>query len=403
MSRAREMVQLRKKVVFVSSTRADFGKIKALILALNSLPSQYDVHVFATGMHLDSKYGFTVLEFEKCGISQVHRFTNHSPRGTMDEALARTIEGFGQFARQLEPDLIVVHGDRPEALAGVIVGSFNNILVAHIEGGELSGTLDGVLRHSISKMSHLHFVANRDAKRRLLQMGETPSSIYCIGSPDIDLMSSPHLPPLHTIKKHYQISFEQFGILLLHPVTSEVTTLATDVAEVSSAILASGLNWIVLFPNSDRGSDIILDEYAAQFSAHSKFRVFPSVRFEAALVLLRHAQLIVGNSSMGIREAPYYGTPTVNIGTRQLGRSNSSQIQHCPAVHREIERAISHALRAPRPKPQQEWGTGDSHKRFLRALSEPSLWTTSVQKQFVDVTTSRAELPGDTEPHATPN
>jgi UDP-N-acetylglucosamine 2-epimerase (hydrolysing) len=303
-----------RKIVFLSGTRADFGKMKSLIRTLLAEPPDFEVHIFATGMHMDPKYGYTVLEFEKCQFPNVFRFINGSSGGSMDQALGTTILGFSQYVRLITPDMIVVHGDRSEALAGAIVGSLNNVLVAHIEGGELSGTVDGLIRHSVSKMSHLHFVSNEEARRRLVQLGEDPNAVFVIGSPDIDIMNSPDLPSLAEVKAHYEIDFDQYGILAFHPVTTSLATLQRDVRELREAVLASGENWVAIYPNNDEGSNIILAEYETTFTGHPNVRMFPSLRFEAALVLLQHARVVVGNSSMGIREAPFYGTPTVNVG-----------------------------------------------------------------------------------------
>src|SRR5688572_28203916 len=214
----------RRKIVFLSGTRADFGKLKSLIRTLLHDPPRFEVHIFATGMHMDPKYGFTVLEFEKCNFPNVYRYINSNAGGTMDQALGTTIQGFGQYVRLIQPDLIVVHGDRCEALAGAIVGSLNNILVAHIEGGELSGTVDGLIRHSVSKMSHLHFVSNAEARRRLVQLGEDPDTVFVIGSPDVDVMTSPDLPSLEDVKRHYEIAFSNYGILAFHPVTTSLSS-----------------------------------------------------------------------------------------------------------------------------------------------------------------------------------
>ena len=160
-----------KKIVFLTGTRADFGKLKSLIEILNR-HQQFEVHIFATGMHLDKKYGYTVHEIEKCGYPNIYKYINHDKESMMDITLSRTIEGFANYIRLIQPDLIVVHGDRIEALAGATVGALNNILVTHIEGGELSGTVDELIRHAVSKLSHTHFVANFEAKKRLMQMGE---------------------------------------------------------------------------------------------------------------------------------------------------------------------------------------------------------------------------------------
>jgi UDP-N-acetylglucosamine 2-epimerase (hydrolysing) len=374
-----------RKIVFLSGTRADFGKMKSLIRTLLAEPPDFEVHIFATGMHMDPKYGYTVLEFEKCQFPNVFRFINGSSGGSMDQALGTTILGFSQYVRLITPDMIVVHGDRSEALAGAIVGSLNNVLVAHIEGGELSGTVDGLIRHSVSKMSHLHFVSNEEARRRLVQLGEDPNAVFVIGSPDIDIMNSPDLPSLAEVKAHYEIDFDQYGILAFHPVTTSLATLQRDVRELREAVLASGENWVAIYPNNDEGSNIILAEYETTFAGHPNVRMFPSLRFEAALVLLQHARVVVGNSSMGIREAPFYGTPTVNVGPRQEGRTQNPQIINVAAERSQVLAAIRLATSRPPLRPVREWGHGDSDKRFRRLLERPELWQTPVQKIFRDI------------------
>lgn len=189
------MTLTKKKLIFLTGTRADFGKLKSLI-KVTQQSDVFDVHIFVTGMHLDEKYGYTVNEVYKSGFKNIHKFVNHKGVTSMDETLAKTIQGFSKFVKKQKPDLIIVHGDRVEALAGAIVGSLNNFLVAHIEGGEVSGTIDELIRHSVSKLSHVHLVSNPKAKKRLVQMGELKSSVYVIGSPDLDLMNPEFLPTL---------------------------------------------------------------------------------------------------------------------------------------------------------------------------------------------------------------
>ena len=154
-----------KKILFLSGTRADYGKIKSLIKAIKK-SNKYELYLFITGMHLEKKYGYTIQEIENSEFSKaIFPFINKSHDGRMDIKLSNTIRGLSDFVINNSIDLIVVHGDRPETLAGAIVGSFNNILVAHIEGGEISGTIDEMIRHSTSKLSHFHFVSNKKAKR----------------------------------------------------------------------------------------------------------------------------------------------------------------------------------------------------------------------------------------------
>jgi UDP-N-acetylglucosamine 2-epimerase (hydrolysing) len=168
-------------------------------------------------------------------------------------------------------------------------------------------------------------------------------------------------------------------------VTTSLGTLQREVRELSRALLDSGENWVAIYPNNDEGSNIILAEYEAAFNDCPKVRMFPSLRFEATLVLLRHARVVVGNSSMGIREAPFYGTPTVNVGTRQEGRTQNPQIINVPAEHGQLLAAIRLATSRPALRPVREWGLGDSDQRFRRLLERPELWQTPVQKSFRDI------------------
>jgi len=230
--------------------------------------------------------------------------------------------------------LIVVHGDRAEALAGAIGGVTNNIFVAHIEGGELSGTIDGIFRHAISKLADFHFVANKSARNRLLQLGEDESMVYEIGSPDIDVMLSDTLPNLETVKNRYEINFDEYGILLFHPVTNELKTIRNQAREIVDSLQEVNENFIVIRSNNDPGSDYIFREFSKLQGP--RFAHIPSMRFEYFLTLLKNAKYIIGNSSAGIREAPIYGVPTIDIGTRQNGRDSGESISNIPAEKSRI-------------------------------------------------------------------
>ena len=241
---------MKRKILFLTGTRADFGKIKSLISILDT-HQDFEVFVFVTGMHLQQEYGYTLIEIERCNFKNVHTFENHTHETTMDLTLAKTIEGLSSYCKQVNPDLIVIHGDRVETLAGAIVGSLNNILVAHIEGGELSGTVDELIRHSVSKLSHIHFVSNEIAEKRLIQMGEIKTSIFTIGSPDIDIMFSDDLPSLETVNLYYQIPFENYAIVMFHPVTTEAFAMQKYAEDFVESLLEDHHNYIVIYPNND--------------------------------------------------------------------------------------------------------------------------------------------------------
>ncbi|KUO69209.1 MAG: UDP-N-acetyl glucosamine 2-epimerase [Lutibacter sp. BRH_c52] len=369
-----------KKILFLTGTRADFGKIKSLIQILESHQS-FEVYVFVTGMHLQEEYGYTLIEIERCGFKNVHTFENHTHETTMDLTLAKTIEGLSRYVKEVNPTMIVVHGDRVETLAGAIVGSLNNILVAHIEGGELSGTVDELIRHSVSKLSHIHFVSNGAAKKRLLQMGEIASSIYKIGSPDIDIMFSKDLPDLEVVKKYYEIPFEAYAIVMFHPVTTESADIKKQATDFVNVLLKDHHNYVVIFPNNDLGSQAIMYAYKP-LKNNRRFRVFPSLRFEYFLTLLKNAQFMIGNSSAGIREAPYYGIPIINIGTRQQNRALNADIVNVDYNAKSIADALNNIDKHKVNKTATDFGRGNGAKLFLEKMLGKDIWEINHQKQF---------------------
>lgn len=376
-----------KKIIFLTGTRADFGKLKSLISILKG-NSLFESSVFVTGMHLNPIYGNTYKEVEKSGFKNIHKFSNHNEIENMDITLSKTIQGFSRYVSDFNPDLIVVHGDRVEALAGAIVGSLNNILVAHIEGGEISGTIDELIRHAVSKMSHIHLVANEEAKQRLIQLGEYEKSIFILGSPDLDLMNENNLPSLNEAKKYYQIEFNNFSIAMFHPITTEYRKIKKYAKSFINALVESNEKYILIYPNNDIGSKEILEEIK-KIEKNKNFRIFPSLRFEYFLRFLKESKFIIGNSSAGIREAPYYNIPTVDIGTRQKNRSSLKSIIRSDYTKKNIIRAISKVNKTSSSKINDNiesyfFGKGESDKKFLKLLESNSFWSIKLQKQFQD-------------------
>lgn len=371
-----------KRLVFLTGTRADFGKIKSLLRCMNGRP-EFETRIFVTGMHMMRKYGYTCDEVEKAGFRNIYKYINQSHGDTMDMVLAKTVSGFSDYVKETQPDMIVVHGDRVEALAGAIVGSLNNILVSHIEGGEVSGTIDELIRHAVSKMSHLHFVANQDAKKRLMQLGERDGSIHVIGSPDLDIMASSDLPSLAEVRRRYDIPFESYAVLLYHPVTTELDSIEQHASNLVEALLRSGKSYVVIYPNNDHGSNSILRAYE-RFDGNEAFRVFPSMRFEYFLSLMKYSDFVIGNSSAGIREAPFYAIPSIDIGSRQRNRARSSSVLHSGTSLDDILAAMQRLPEAAVSSPHA-FGSGNSAEQFVDALSSDAVWNESSQKYFVDL------------------
>lgn len=371
----------RRKILFLTGTRADFGKLKSLMQKIRDDGSM-EMHIFVTGMHMLSKYGYTCEEVVKSGFSNVYRYINQNSSDGMDHVLAKTILGLSDYVHEIKPDLIVVHGDRVEALAGATVGALNNILTGHIEGGEVSGTVDELIRHAVTKLSHVHFVANDQARLRLIQLGESEETIHVIGSPDIDVMNSDSLPSIDEVKAHYSISFDRYALMAFHPVTTEVDDLPRQIALIVNQLIDSGKNYVVIYPNNDRGTDVILREYQ-RLEGNPRFRIFPSMRFESFLTILKNADFIIGNSSAGVREAPHFGIPTINLGSRQKGRVQCKTVLDVDIEAVDIADSLSD-VGGVRRNSLSIFGTGNSAEQFLAAIKSASFWSAKIQKYFVD-------------------
>lgn len=370
-----------RKILFLTGTRADFGKLKSLMLAVHKDPN-FELHIFVTGMHMLSKYGYTCQEIDRTGFSNIYKYINQNAEDGMDQVLAKTITGLSDYIREIEPELLIVHGDRVEALAGATVGALNNILTAHIEGGEVSGTIDELIRHAVTKLSHVHFVANSAAEKRLIQLGEDKKSIYVIGSPDIDIMNSEALPNIEEVRRHYEINFPKYAIFAFHPVTTEISKLREQTSIIIDALVRSEKNYVVIYPNNDPGAEIILNQYK-NIDSNPRFKIFPSMRFEYFLSLMKYADFVIGNSSAGVREAPHFGVPSVNLGNRQLNRVISSLVINAEISSKAISVAINNAIELNR-NPECLFGSGNSALEFLQIIRDKKFLQHPIQKHFID-------------------
>lgn len=374
----------KKRVLFITGTRADYGKIKSLMKKMEQT-NMYDVFIYVSGMHLLVKYGSTYREVLKDGYKNVYVAFGQPHTDNMSYNLGGVLTSLSAYVDEIEPDMIIVHGDRIDALAGAITGALNNILVAHIEGGEISGTIDDSIRHAISKFAHLHFVCNEEAKKRIIQLGESEEHIYVIGSPDIDVMIGENLPGLQDVKNYYEIPFDEYGIFMYHPVTTELGLLKEHITTTIDALIESGRNYVVIYPNNDLGTEIIVDKIS-ELEGMKQFRIFPSIRFEYFLTLLKNASIIIGNSSAGIRESGVYGVPAIDIGTRQNGRYDIQTLQNIQHVQEDFEAILLAIHKASDYKIQcQSFGKGNSTEQFVRILQEKDIWNCGIQKKFVDL------------------
>lgn len=374
---------MKKKIFFVTATRADFGKLKSLIkITLKS--KKFDVKIIVTGMHNLKEFGSTYMEVEKNFGKRIIKFVNQKLGDDINEILKNTIYQFSKIINKHKPNLIVVHGDRIETLACALVGSMKHILTAHIEGGEVSGTIDDTIRHAVTKLCHVHFVGSSLAGKRVRSMGEKANGIFNIGSPDIDLIHSKKLPSIHEVKKRYNINFQKYSILLWHPVTSEIQNLKVETTKIVRVINQLDLNTIVVYPNNDLGSKIIINIYKKYLNRKKTF-LQRNFRFEYFITLLKNANFIIGNSSCGIYEAPQVNTPAINIGTRQHKRSKNKMVKNIDIKELNLN-LIKHFLKTYKINKKKYYGDGNSYKKFFKIIVKKEFWKIDTQKYYNDRT-----------------
>ncbi|MEN8721603.1 MAG: UDP-N-acetylglucosamine 2-epimerase [Alphaproteobacteria bacterium] len=369
-----------KNLLFITGTRADYGKLEPLAKA--AIDAGHKVTFFVTGMHMLDQYGRTKIEVHRLSGTNIVEFLNHRPSDNQDIVLTKTITGLSDFLQEHHFDLVLIHGDRIESLAASIVCATNYIRSAHIEGGEVSGTIDELLRHCNTKLSTFHLVSSDSAKRRILRMGEEETRIKVIGSPELDIHTQPTGIDLESVKSRYEISFDDFGLCIFHPVTSEQDTIAAQASTLFRNLEDSGKNFIVIMPNNDPGCVDIMT--IIEKLPKPRFRVLPSIRFLYFSELLRNAKVMIGNSSAGVREAPYLGLPSLDIGSRQTNRSKSASVFQCSAFDDDYIRTFLNIEWDKSYERSNEYGIGNATKRFVDVLSDSAIWNLPLQKSFVD-------------------
>lgn len=373
-----------RHILFVTGTRADFGKLEPLALAARD--AGFRVGFFVTGMHMLREYGLTKLEVQRLDGIEVAEYLNQRLGDPQDVVFAKTVLGFSDFVRNETPDLIVVHGDRVEAMATALVAATNYIRCAHVEGGEVSGTIDELFRHCNTKLAACHLVSSDGARDRVLALGEAPETVHVIGSPELDSHDRPSGIALDTVRQRYEIPFDDYGIAIFHSVTSEAQSIGVQAQALFATLSASGRNFVVIHPNNDPGSDAIMQVLADLPPA--RFRRLPSMRFSYFSELLRHAAVIVGNSSTGVREAPFLGIPSLDIGTRQTNRGSAPSLFSAPASDAGAIKAFLRDQWGQRYSRDIRFGQGNAARAFVDILHSDTLWSLPLQKRFNDLPAS---------------
>lgn len=382
----------RRRVAFICTSRTQYGRSKLLLKALKSHP-KLELSVVVAGSALLPQYGDVVAEMKRDGIEPDERITMLVEGGSPVAMAKTTGLGLIEFTtayENLQPDIVLIRGDRYEMLAATIAASYLNRRIAHIEGGDVTGTIDESVRHAISKLAHIHFPTNAQSAARLTRMGEDPSQIHDIGSLDVEFVASldfKKLPdPFSAGQKGMGAVFslkEPYLVVMQHPVTSEYGSGRAHLEATVEAVEKSGMNTLWFWPNIDAGNDELSKvlRVARENGRLKKTHFFRSLPTEAFLSLVNGARCFVGNSSAGIKECSYMGVPVVNIGTRQAGRLRAPNVVDVGYEAGGILGAIKTQCAHGHYKPSDIYFKPEASRRLADILASVEV---SVQKRFVE-------------------
>ncbi|MFX0207271.1 MAG: UDP-N-acetylglucosamine 2-epimerase, partial [Candidatus Hodarchaeota archaeon] len=336
----------RLTVAAITGTRADFGILRPVLEKIAAHPGM-ELFLIVVGMHLSNEFGSTIKEIEESGLKVSARLDNLNEDDTgagMARYIGRCIQGFSDLFAENDIDVLILLGDRGEMLAGAIVASCMNILIAHIHSGESSGSVDEGFRHAISKLSHIFFTATERGKERLIDLREDPSRIYIVGAPGLDGIQE-NLIPKESLEEIYRLDLSKPTILLVqHPVVTEFEDTPRQIKAVLDAISELRIQTIVIHPNADAGGRIIIEKIKVYAEEHPFLHSYVSLPRIDYLSLLGAVTVMVGNSSSGIIEAPSFGLPVVNVGTRQKGRLRAGNVLDVDYDKEQIKNALIRSM-----------------------------------------------------------
>jgi UDP-hydrolysing UDP-N-acetyl-D-glucosamine 2-epimerase len=378
------------RIGVVTVARSDYGIYYPVLRLLQADPS-FDLRLMVAAAHLDNKQGDTVQEIEKDGFPIAARIPMTLPadsREAVAVALGTGIQEFAVAYQRIQPDLLLLLGDRYEMFAAAIAALPLRIPVAHIHGGELTqGAMDDAMRHSITKLSHIHFAATAEYARRIQQLGEEPWRVHTTGSPVIDSILFTDAIPRAELEAEFGLDLSRTLLITYHPVTLEEKP-AEHISTVLQAVSASGYSLLFTYPNADPSSsdimrivhDFVAKNSHARLAANLGHRKYHSVQ--------KYVAAMVGNSSSGIVEAASFQLPVVNIGARQAGRVRSGNVidvgNSVEEISRGIQTAVSAEFRNSIAKLQNPYGDGHASERIVEVLRKAVINNSILMKKFVD-------------------
>lgn len=370
------------KIHYITGSRADFGLMESCLDAIHQSP-HHELGIIATGQHLSEAYGRTIDDIYGHPfpvVKEIPVALTGLNGLEMGKALSIELAGILDYWRKDRPDLVLLLGDRGEMLAGALAAVHLGIHIAHIHGGERTGTLDESFRHAITKLSHIHFPATQDAADRLKRMGENPEFIHIIGAPGLVGIKQLALASQQRVVTTFGLTNKAFALGIFHPVVQESNLAREQIHEIVSALRKTSLFTLILRPNSDAGGKEI-DEYMDNLVNDPQFLILSHLTRIEYLATLSLSKLIIGNSSSGIIESASLGTPCVNIGSRQNSRLRNNNTIDCPTIARDqILNAIHSAFQLPLPY-INKYGDGKTDIKLLDMLTNLDVSITPLSKQ----------------------
>ena len=375
----------KRKITITTGTRAEYGILRPILKEITKR-KKLQLILIVTGTHLSKRHGMTINEIkkDKFKIYQTFKFLPNDDTGfSAAKSLGDGVIQFAKIFKKVKPDINLILGDRDEMLASAIAAYHMNIPNAHIHGGDISRNIDEYTRHAITKISNIHFPSTEKSKRRIIRMGENPKFVFLTGSPSIDELRSNKILNKKQFENKYGFQVTKNLIVLIqHPVTTQIANTKKHIQNTLKAIEYFGYTTTIIAPNSDAGSNTIFQNIRHFAKSHNFVKIFPSLPRSDYLYLIKNCGVLVGNSSSGLIEASYFGTPAVNIGIRQQGRERSKNVFDANSESViSIKRAILRALKK-NTKPSYLYGIGNASQKIVRHLEKIKLNYELIEKQL---------------------
>ena len=368
-----------RKILYITGTRADYGLMRSVLFEMEK-NQDIDLELVVTGMHLMKEFGMTLNDIKKDGFRfyTVDATFQEDNKSSMVNFIGEFIKLLSQLVLKINPDIILLLGDRGEMLGGAIVGAYLSISTAHLHGGEITSTVDEYARHAITKMANIHLPATEKSAERIIKMGENPDNVFVVGAPGLDYILNEKLVDPQIISKKYNLDLSKPIVLLVqHPTTLESKSAAQQARETLDALVELENQTIIIYPNADAGGRKII-EVIKDYEDYPFIQTYKSIPSIEYLSLMNVASVMVGNSSSGIIEAPSFKLPAVNIGSRQEGRERASNVIDVKHDKEEIKNAIKKAIYNKEFKEivqnsENPYGDGKTGKRVADILSNITL------------------------------